>query len=217
MRDLKRYFLVFILAFFIAGCADTTSRSTGVYMLIDTSGTYTKEIEKAHVIIKYLLGTLQPGDAFAVARIDTGSFSEKDIIQKVRFDTRPSVANQQKRVFDTEINKFVEGVKGSRYTDITGGMLQAIEYLNEAGAGKKYILIFSDMQEELKKGYVRDIAFQLEGYKVIALNVTKLRTDIVDPRIYMDRLEDWRARVESGGGQWGVINDLEHLEGLLGR
>ena len=34
-------------------------------------------------LINYLLGTLQPGDSLAVARIDTGSFSEKDIVAKV--------------------------------------------------------------------------------------------------------------------------------------
>ena len=46
-----------------------------------------------------MLGTLNPGDALAVARIDTGSFSEKDIIAKATFDDRPSVSNEQKRVF----------------------------------------------------------------------------------------------------------------------
>jgi hypothetical protein len=94
-------------------------------------------------------------------------------------------------------------------------MLQATEYLNETGAGQKYILVFSDLKEDLVEGYVRDIPFQLSGIKVIALNVTKLRSDNVDPREYLDRLEDWRKRVESGVGQWKVINDLDRLERIL--
>lgn len=207
---------IFLVTIVIVSCADTVSHTKGVYMLLDTSGTYTKELKKAQNIINYLLGTLQPGDSLGVGRIDTGSFSEKDIIAKVTFDDRPSVSNTQKRKFAEVIGNFVGEVKGSGYTDITGGMLQGIEWLDETGAGTKYVLIFSDMQEEIKKGYKREgIPLNLKGYKVVALNVTKLRTDNIDPRIYMDRMENWRMRVEEGGGSFKVINDLEKLEGIL--
>jgi hypothetical protein len=109
----------------------------------------------------------------------------------------------------------MSNIKGSSYTDITGGILQATEFINETGAGKKYILIFSDLKEEIQKGYVRDIPIQVNDFTVIALNVTKLRSDNIDPREYMDRLEDWREKVESGGGKWKVINDLERLERIF--
>ena len=187
----------------------------GVYMLIDTSGTYTQELEQAKRVISYTLSDLRPGDSFAVARVDTGSFSEKDIVTKVTFDDRPSVSNEQKRVFQAKIEKFLKEVKSSSYTDITGGILQGVEYLNETGAGHKTILIFSDLKEELREGYVRDIPLTLSGYNVVALNVTKLRTDNIDPRQYLGRLDSWKQRVETGGGQWKVVNDLERLESLL--
>jgi hypothetical protein len=199
----------------VLACTDTTSRTRGVYMLVDTSGTYAEELEKAQAIINYLLGTLNPGDSLAVARIDSGSFSEKDIVARVTFDRRPSVANKQKLAFRKTFNDFVDGVKGSPYTDISGGLLQAIEYLNETGSGRKHILIFSDLEEELKAGHVRDIPFELRGFKVVALNVTKLRKDNVNPQEYLDRLEMWRNRVEDGRGSWRVINDLERLERML--
>jgi hypothetical protein len=199
----------------LTGCPDTVSHSQGVYLLMDTSGTYKNELEKARSIVYYLLGTLEPGDSLGVARIDTGSFSEKDIIKKVTFDRRPSVSNQQKRAFREKIDSFVSSVRGSPYTDITGGLLQAVEYLDETGAGKKYILIFSDLKEELAKGYVRDFPIQMGGFRVVALNVTKLRSDNVDPREYMDRLESWKNRTEGGGGHWRVINDLERLDAIL--
>lgn len=204
-----------VLCVLIAGCTDTKSRSTGVYMLLDTSGTYAVELQKAQKILNYLLGVLAPGDTLAVARIDTGSFSEKDIVSKVTFDERPSVANNQKRAFMQQVDTFVSTVNGSPYTDISGGILQAIEYLNEAESGKKYILIFSDLKEELAKGYNRDIPFQLPDFNVIALNVTKLRGDNIDPKEYMTRLEDWRGKVEKGGGKWGMINDLERLDNIF--
>ncbi len=208
---------IIIMGILIAGCTDTKKHTKGVYMLLDTSGTYAMELEKAQSIINYLLGVLQPGDTMAVACIDTGSFSEKDIIAKVTFDTRPSISNNQKRAFQQTVDKFVSKVKSSPYTDISGGILQAIEYLNEADRGTKYILIFSDLKEELAKGHVRDVPFQLAGFNVIALNVTKLRADIRDPKLYMQRVEDWRKKVEIGNGNWRVINDLERLDNIFAR
>jgi hypothetical protein len=67
------------------------------------------------------------------------------------------------------------------------------------------------MEEDLQEGYVRDFPIDMTGVRVIALNVTKLQPDNVDPRLYTGRLEDWRQRVESGGGEWAVINDMERL------
>ena len=215
--------IVIILAAFLIsqtffGCTQGgASRATGVYMLFDTSGTYAMELEKAQSIINYLLGTLAPGDSLAVARIDSASFSEKDIVSKVTFDSRPSVSNKQKLRFRDTIDEFVGNVKGSAYTDVSGGILQGIEFLNETQSGKKYILVFSDLKEELPKGVVRDIPFSLEGFTVIALNVTKLWGDNANPREYMDRLDQWREKVEQGGGQWKVINDLERLDRIFER
>jgi hypothetical protein len=212
---------IIAIACLLIGCdmggegAGPPKHDSGVYMLLDTSGTYTQELRKAQQIINYTLSKLNPGDSFAVARIDTGSFSEKDIVAKVTFDDRPSQANGQKRQFRDQVERFVREVNPAPYTDITGGLLQAIEYLNEKDPGKKTILIFSDLKEDLQAGYVRNIPLQFEGYSVVALNVTKLRSDNVDPREYLQRLEAWKARVESGGGQWRVINDLDRLEKLI--
>ncbi len=199
----------------ISGCSEPKNHNRAVYMLLDTSGTYTQQIEKAQGILKYLLGILNPGDSLALARIDSASFSEKDIVAKITFDIRPSKANSQKRAFLESMEKFAKNLKGSSYTDITGGMLQAIEYLNETGAGEKYILIFSDLKEEIKKGHIRDFPIAFDGTKVVALNVTKLRSDNVDPREYQQRVDAWTDRVESGGGTWKVINDLDRLDSLL--
>lgn len=202
----------------LGACGDSqpVNRTSGVYLLLDTSGTYSEEIEKARQIIYFTLSKLDPGDSFAVARIDTGSFSEKDIVAKVTFDSRPSTANSQKRRFQEEVNSFVETVQPSPFTDISGGLLQAIEFLNEKQPGRKTILIFSDLKEDLQEGYVRDFAIAFNDVDVIALNVTKLRSDNVDPREYLDRLNFWRQRIESGGGDWRVINDLDRLERIFG-
>src|SRR5262245_6429126 len=106
------------------GCGDPRSHAQGVYVLIDTSGTYAQEAGKAQVLVNYLLGTLQPGDSLAVARVESRSFSEKDIVAKATFDKRPSQANAQKRAFREATDGFLKNVKSSKYTDITGGLLQ---------------------------------------------------------------------------------------------
>jgi len=216
----KRTFLLSAPALALAawGCGDPRSHAQGVFMLVDTSGTYAREASKALQIVNYLLGTLQPGDSLAVARVESRSFSEKDIIAKATFDTRPSQANAQKRAFRDRIDASFQAVAGSRYTDITGGLIQAAEFLNEGGAGTRTVIIFSDMQEELDKVTVRSFPISLKNIRVIAVNVVKLRTDNVDPRLYLGRLDQWKARVEkAGAAEWRVVNDLDHLDRILVR
>lgn len=215
----RREFIATLPALFLAaGCSDPRSHSQGVYMLVDTSGTYAEEAAKAQRIINYLLGTLQPGDSLAVARVESRSFSEKDIVAKATFDGRPSQANAQKRAFRDKVDAAFKNVRGSKYTDITGGLIQGAEFLNEAGAGTKTIIVFSDMQEELDRATVRNFPISLKDIRIIAVNVVKLRADNVDPRRYLGRLDQWKARVEkAGASEWRVINDLDHLDAILAR
>ena len=165
----------------LSGCSPAPT-GRGVFLLIDTSGTYAGEVQRAQTVINYLLGTLDPGDSFGVARIDGGSFSEKDIVIRTTFDPRPSVANDQKRVFLETVTDFTSTMRPAAHTDITGGVLQAVEWLNEVGPGTKTVLIFSDLEEDLPEGHIRDFPIELDGVRVIALNVTKLTADNVDPR-----------------------------------
>ena len=212
---MKRLLLLLASALVIDSCGPPAARNTGVYLLVDTSGSYNRQVGKAAQIALYTLTRLQSSDTIAVARIDTASFTEKDIIAKATFDDRPSTANAQKRAFASRLEKFVDQSPAASYTDITGGLLQAIEFLNEKHPARKEILILSDMKEELAKGYVRDVPLDFRGFDVVALNVTKLRADNFDPRLYLARLDQWRDRVEKGGGHWRVINDLDHLDGML--
>ncbi len=218
---MKKYFLATLaLAAVLAtpGCGDSRMHSQGVYLLVDTSGTYAKQVNKAVKIVSYLLATLNPGDSLAVAKVESRSFTEKDIVAKATFDTRPSRATEQKRAFKSRIEAFAGNTTGSAHTDITGGLLQGAEYLNETRAGIKTIVIFSDMEEDLDKGAVRDFPIRLDGIRVVALNVTKLGTDNADPRRYLDRLAQWEARVrKAGAADWVVINDLDdHMDMILG-
>ena len=214
---MKRILAGLALLAFAAGCGEHGSNARAVYMLLDTSGTYFKEVDKAQQVINWLIVSLNPGDSFAVARVKSRSFSEKDIIAKATLLKDPLQVNAQKKALKDQLATLKDQTKGgSAYTDITGGILQAAEFLNETGAGRKTIVIFSDMQEDLDKQTKRDVPLNLAGIRVVALNVTKLKTDNIDPRRYTQRLDWWEKRVKTGGASsWHVVNDLEHLDRIF--
>jgi hypothetical protein len=219
--NLIRGIIAVVFAGTLAACDNEQNYHHSVYMLVDTSGTYAKQVGKAQNVVNYLLGTLQPGDSLAVARVKSRSFTERDIVAKVSLNSDPLQVNSQKRAFAEKINEFAKSAKsgkGSQYTDISGGIIQAAEFLRETGAGRKTIIIFSDMQEELDYKTVRDFPITLDGIRIIALNVTKLDTDNIDPRRYMGRLEWWQERaLAAGATDWKVVNDMEHLDRIFAK
>ncbi len=208
-------FTLLALSFLVQLSCSEPREKRAVYVLVDTSGTYSEQFDKVQGVLRYLLGVLQPGESLALARIDSESFNEKDIVARMSFDLRPSMANAQKRAFLESVNQFENDLQASKFTDITGGILQAIEYLNETQATQKTILIFSDLKEEIKKGQIRNFPISFNGIRVVAINVTKLKSDNIDPRDYQARIDDWAQRVEQGGGQWQVINEMNNLSRIV--
>ncbi len=194
------------LLLLLTACAEKLENyNRAVYMLVDISGTYVKEIRQASNIIKELIRDLNPGDSFTLARIDSNSFSEKDIILNVTFDRRASRAVRQKRVIVRKVVAFAKKAKSSRYTDITGGVLQGVEYLLRSKAARKTLIIFSDLKEDLRKGNVRQRKIEFSGIKVVSINVTKLKSDARDPRKYFKRIKYWRDMVVNGKGVWNMV------------
>lgn len=218
---LTKLALTVIAVALLSACGPKGNYHQAVYMLIDTSGTYTKQIGKAQAVVNYLLGSVQPGDVLAVARVKSRSFTEQDIVAKVTLNKDPLQATSQKRAFSDKFSEFAKSTKsgkGSKYTDISGGVMQAAEFLKETGAGRKTIIIYSDMQEELDYKTKREFPIQLDGIRIIAVNVTKLTTDNIDPRRYIGRLEWWEKRaLEAGATEWKVVNDMEHLDRIFSK
>jgi len=187
------------------------SEKKAVYVLADTSGIYSKQFDKVQSVMLHLLGALQAGESLAFARIDDESFNETDIIARMNFDLRPSIANAQKRAFLESVNQFGKHIIPGKYTDITGGILQAIEYLNETQAKQRYILILSDLKEETKKDQVRNFPISFNGIHVVVINVAELENDNAESGEYQKRVEAWVDRIEQGGGDWKLINDMARL------
>jgi hypothetical protein len=207
--------IVFVLTvgISITGCANSKNRSKGVYMLLDTSGTGVLEMKNAQAIIHYLLLQLQPNDTLAVARIDTESFSERDIVGEMTFNQRPSIANAQKRAFRQQVDNFSAIAKSSMHSDLLGGILHATEYLNRVGSGKKYILIFTDLNEEIARENISDVPFQLAGFQVVAFSATPNTPETPKNPV---SAQDWRTEVENNRGIWHVVNHLESLKNIFG-
>ena len=186
------------------GCTQVGGEhARAVYVLLDVSGSYNAKLDEANPVINYLLGTLNSGDSMTVAKIDSASFTDKDVVAKVTFDQRPSVANEQKRALRARLDEFFKNRHPSDNTDVSGAMLQAAQSLDESGAGKRYILVFSDLDQDLPKGYVRKSKLPLDGAEVVAVDVTKERADNINPQRYIDRLDHWQKVVTADGG-WTV-------------
>ena len=82
MRKILNVVVVLAVGLVISACADKRSHAKSVYMLVDTSGTYTQELGRAQALTGYILGTLNPGDSFAVARVKSRSFSERILLPR---------------------------------------------------------------------------------------------------------------------------------------
>ena len=201
------------LTLLIAGCGEPTNNSRAVFVLVDISSDYASELMQARSLTNYLLADLEGGDSLAVAFIDNSSFTERNIIARASFDSRPSFANQQKRAFQAQVNAFFERFRVPSYhSDITGGVLLARDFLTEADAGRSYLFILSDLHEDLPPWLNRDVGLDLEGIEVVAINIKRQRSDNNDPQAYQARLSTWQSRVEEGGGSWRTYSDLARLE-----
>ena len=213
MRYLSAALLTCLLA---AGCTEMGgAHAKAVYVLLDVSGSYNQQLDAANPVINYLLGTLNSGDSLTVAKIDSASFTEKDVVSKITFDDRPSVANEQKRLVRARLDEFFKDRKPSLRTDVSGALMQAGEELDETHAGHRYILVFSDLEQDLPKGYVRKSKLPLAGAEVVAIDVAKLKSDNVNPQNYVDRLAYWKKMVTEDGGKWQVVNDMDHLDRVI--
>lgn len=208
----------FILAAFtvltIGGCTGENGRHA-IYMVVDVSGTYARQSDKARDVLKYLLITAHPGDTLALAKINSRSYTEKNIIAKVTLENVPSKANVQKKIFAAKADQFVKKIqraRGSAYTDISGALILATEFLRETKASKQTIVIFSDMKQELGKGTVRDFEYDVKGIHFVVINIAKLRSDNVDPRRYKRRMDAWNKKLMgAGAADWIVITDMDKI------
>jgi hypothetical protein len=192
----------------LTACSENSDYETAICALVDISGTYADEKSNVARLIKAgILPEMISGDSLFFISIDSNSFSEDNLKQKVKLDYRPSYANQQKLEFATSLDKFASGMERSSYTDISGAMMLCSDYLKSSDARTQMMFIFSDMQEDLQEGIARIFEDdEFTNMHIAAMNVIRLARDSNDPRVFRDRLRDWEKKVSrAGASNWEVI------------
>ncbi len=202
-----------------AGCSDADNQSAGVYVLVNFADNHHRqpieEIETARKTIDYLLQHLAPSDTLAAANIGSAGFSATDIIAAETFSQRPSVVNDEKRAFRDRFDHYAKSADGSLFSDICGGMLQAIEALNRSEAARKTILILSNLKEKPAIGTAPDLPLQMTGYTVAVLKTHGLQPGSRDLKLYLRRVEYLRRKVEAANARFRIIEDLHQLKEVL--
>jgi hypothetical protein len=198
----------------LAGCGLVTSTSRSVFVLFDASGTYAKAVPDAARSANLMISDLQPGDWVGVGQISSCSFSEKEIVVQQQLPETPSLASQAKRLLFTKLRTFAEDVKPTKYTDIRGALAQAAFELKQRPEADRYIVVFSDMVEDMgKKCDTSKVKLDLSGVTVIAANVIK--SDPTNPEKYFATLKDWEETVTGAGGKWSLAASPDQLPQLV--
>lgn len=199
---------VFIIGIIITGCY-RQDPSKAVWVLMDMSGPNMREWNEKHGIMKQLLSILDHNDRLVLARIDTETFGEKDIVGRIRFDRRPTISNSQKIIFYREMEYFFKNIQISNHRDLGGGLLYASEFFTETSFDEKYILIFSDFKEKTRLKSEKETGYQLKGVKVAAMNMNDPGKGSSKHQEYAKRGEKWRNKVKLGYGKWRFVDHLD--------
>jgi len=76
----------------ISACGAVTSNSKAVFMLVDASGTYVREVPDAVVTAKLLTSKLNSNDMFAFGEIGSCSFTDNSLVVRRTLPGTPSEA-----------------------------------------------------------------------------------------------------------------------------
>ena len=95
-----------IACILLVSCSPSQPKNSGVYMLIDTSGTYRGEIKKAEQIIRYTLSRLDATDWLILRELQAdGRITNVDLARKVGISAPPCL----RRVRALEEAGIIEG------------------------------------------------------------------------------------------------------------
>ena len=205
----------FAAALILAGACDSASaHARAVCVLVDVSGTYADQRHEVIRVVKSgLLPHLRPGDTLVVIRVGDHGYTRDSVVASATLDEQPSHANAQKMEIAAKLDRFAAMDLHERHTDLSGAILLAAEYLRASHAGRRSLVVFSDMLEELPRGAQRTLGpGELAGVDVVAMNVKRLAADQMDPAAYRRRLDGWGTRLTAArAASWTVVLDPTEL------
>lgn len=200
----------------LASCGLVTDDTRAVFVLVDVSGTYFAELDDAVRGSRLIAASLDAGDHLTVSEIGSCSFDDNAIVVDAAIPDRPSEASAVQRQLITDIDAYAGRAARTQFTDIHGALLQAVDRLSRSDAGKRVVVVFSDLVEDPVSGCASANApLDLGGVTVIAANVIKLSADAQDPQAYFARIDAWEAKVETAGGRFVLVDDVEALRAAV--
>jgi hypothetical protein len=201
----------------LAACEERRDDAASIYALLDVSGSYFRELDKAVRALRVMMGFVHAYDSFTVAEIGACSFTDEAVILRFTAPDRPSERQRLVTANAHRLASYAAKAKAASFTDIRGALTQAAQQLAAKPAATRAIVLFSDLDEDLPGGCRREAALPalLKGLDVIATNVVRLPEDNRDPQRYARRIDGWRTLVEAAGARWRVISDPADVVALL--
>ena len=201
----------------LAACEERRDDAASIYALLDVSGSYFRELDKAVRALRVMMGFMHAYDSFAVAEIGACSFTDEAVILRFTAPDRPSERQRLVAANAQRLAGYAAKAKATNFTDIRGALTQAAQQLTARPAATRAIVLFSDLDEDLPAGCRREAALpsSLKGLDVIATNVVRLPEDNRDPQRYTRRIDGWRKLVEAADARWRVIPDPADVVALL--
>ena len=74
----------------MAACEERRDDAASIYALLDVSGSYFRELDKAVRALRVMMGFMHAYDSFAVAEIGACSFTDEAVILRFTAPDRPS-------------------------------------------------------------------------------------------------------------------------------
>jgi hypothetical protein len=201
----------------VAACEERRDDAASIYALLDVSGSYLRELDKAVRTLRVMMGFMHAYDSFAVAEIGACSFTDEAVILRFTAPDRPSERQRLVAANAQRLAGYAAKAKATNFTDIRGALTQAAQQLSARPAATRAIVLFSDLDEDLPAGCRREMALpsSLKELDVIATNVVRLPEDNRDPQRYTRRIDGWRKLVEATGARWQLIPDPADVVALL--
>ncbi len=221
MKQLSRRHVLPMLAgapIALAGCTAGQDTAKAIYVLLDFSGTYFREIPRCMTAIRAVVARMNPFDQMVIARIDSCSFSNESVLLRFRLPDTPSAATRMKLTVGQQIDRIERNALRTGYTDIIGALYQAAAELRTTRARDRTIVMFTDLVQDLAPNCAtgREAMPDLTGITAVAANVIILND--ARPQAYFDRIEEWETRFRSAGAKdWIVVRDPIGVRDVFGQ
>lgn len=203
------------VAFFTIACSGHASHPKGIYVLVQTPAADVDRWAMIHSALNRLLKNLNSEDILALASIDSTGFGRKHTPKTVRFGQRPSEITAQKRELKYYFDTLNASEKPGSQPDMIGGLLQAVQFLNQTQRPQKIVLMVSSLNTAVPLDGLNKQFLRLEGIQVIAADLTGQVETREDPELYQQQMDHWQSLIESGGGSWQVISDPGQLDQIF--